>query len=583
MNGKKLFSLLLCALVMLLLLPTAVFAADIPGNDLAPYLDTDGKFIIRTSCTDWTKSDVSDYISRSTNGTYSIATQYNSGTSQWDPIISNDLSSGTLRKNAGGTTQEVTFKFVTEKSDAFKQYLNADGKLEIKAATPTTMQAAQTLFEVLYAPLDGVSYRKISDDFSSVELTVNHESHVINIVYTSNSAIAEKLRPLTQNFPANIEFFQVRDLELINYWYNTAIGLEEDTFSYYSGELKSYLDHYNVTIQVDNRAGMDGLLRTERKGFFFIKFGGTVYYENETLGTAGDHILYVPTSTADSKEALMQAAQDRVDAYLGKGKAALSYAGTALDLWHLAMYNESRNNWESTNPDLTLEEFVAMGNLFIPVYDDFATSDSVVFTLGVSGLAETDPIFKVAIGDTVNYVIIRKSDSKMVTPTYVTADMVTNISISSDDSSVPLDASVSAGKLTSGTEYDRIMKVLDVDSGVAYDIKRYSPSLGDYVTKLASGLFQVKIPVPAALEGKDLIVYYVNASGNTTAHAVTVKDGFAVFTTDHFSIYTLAETKATVKSPATGDSNFMYLWLALSLVSLVGIPMVAHRGKKRRT
>lgn len=471
---------------------------------------------------------------------------------------------------------------MTEKSDAFKQYLNADGKLEIKAAAPTTLRDAQSLFEVLYASVDGVSYRNLSDDYSAVELTVNNETHMVDIVYTSDASIQSKLRPLTDNFPADIEFFQVRDLELINYWYNTAVGLEDDTFSYYSGELKSYLENYNVTILVDNRAGMDGLLRTERKGFFLIKFDGTVYYESDVLGTAGNHILYVPTATADSADALMRAAQSRIDAYLGTDKAILSYAGTALDLWHLAMYEEMRPDWETFDPDLTLAEFIEMGNVFIPTYDDFGTSEAVVFPLGISGLNETDPVFKVTIGDSINYVVIKKDDSKMITPKYATADMVTNISISSDDSLIPLDTNVNAEKLTAGTEYERIMKLLDVESGETYDVKLYSPSLGDYVTELTDGTFQVKIPVPAALEGKNLIVYYVDASGKITEHAVTVQGGFALFTTDHFSIYTLAEAKTTVKtSPATGDSNAMFLWISLVFVSMVGISAVIYRGKKR--
>ena len=46
-------------------------------------------------------------------------------------------------------------------------------------------------------------------------------------------------------------------MELINYWANTTKD-GEDTFTYYSGELKSYLNNYNVSFQVDHRAGMDG-------------------------------------------------------------------------------------------------------------------------------------------------------------------------------------------------------------------------------------------------------------------------------------------------------------------------------------
>lgn len=75
MKRKRILGLLLCVLLMVLLLPSTVFASETAGNGLSQYLDADGKFIIRTSCTDWTKDDVSAYVSRTTNGRYSVATQ----------------------------------------------------------------------------------------------------------------------------------------------------------------------------------------------------------------------------------------------------------------------------------------------------------------------------------------------------------------------------------------------------------------------------------------------------------------------------------------------------------------------------
>ena len=38
--------------------------------------------------------------------------------------------------------------------------------------------------------------------------------------------------------------------------------------------------------------------------------------------------------------------------------------------------------------------------------------------------------------------------------------------------------------------------------------------------------------------------YQVKGTGEKEEHDVTIKDGYAVFTTDHFSIYTLAEKKS---------------------------------------
>ena len=76
-----------------------------------------------------------------------------------------------------------------------------------------------------------------------------------------------------------------------------------------------------------------------------------------------------------------------------------------------------------------------------------------------------------------------------------------------------------------------------------YDIKLYSSAKAEYITKLDNGKFEVKIPVSKKLEGKTLVVYYVDEDNNITEHEVNIKDGYAIFETDHFSIYTLAEKK----------------------------------------
>lgn len=48
------------------------------------------------------------------------------------------------------------------------------------------------------------------------------------------------------------------------------------------------------------------------------------------------------------------------------------------------------------------------------------------------------------------------------------------------------------------------------------------------------------------LRGKNLVAYYVDDSGEIKEYAVEVVDNVAVFETDHFSIYTVAEKVETV-------------------------------------
>ena len=50
-------------------------------------------------------------------------------------------------------------------------------------------------------------------------------------------------------------------------------------------------------------------------------------------------------------------------------------------------------------------------------------------------------------------------------------------------------------------------------------------------------------------EGKELVVYYISDDGNVEEYQVESKNGFAEFTTNHFSVYTLTAKKTTEEIP----------------------------------
>ena len=272
---------------------------------------------------------------------------------------------------------------------------------------------------------------------------------------------------------------------------------------------------------------------------------------DESLGTKAEHIIYVPDTTGNSKEELIAAAQKRINEYLGKDNIVkVSYAGKARDVseaWIRNRYEATRSEWEEWEPNLSLEEWK----------ERYLSSPENV--IGIDGISENDDTFMVTVKvgnkeKSLN-VIIKKDSSKMITPSYKTADMTTNIEISSSSTSIPLDASIQAKQLTSGTEYDKIIKLLDVKENAMFDLKLYSSSLEKYVTKLEDGTFEVKIPVPDNLKDKKLVAYYTDGTGNPETYEVEVKDGYAIFKTKHFSIYTLAEIKATEDNKGDNDEN----------------------------
>jgi len=158
--------------------------------------------------------------------------------------------------------------------------------------------------------------------------------------------------------------------------------------------------------------------------------------------------------------------------------------------------------------------------------------------------AAGDNYFTATVGDVVYNFIVIKDSKKMVTPTVKTSDVKTDVTISTLNPSLPLDTTISVNRLTSGEEYEKIIKILGVNNSETFDLTLYSGSLDKNITKLDNGKFEVKIPISKDFEGKTLVVYYVDDKENVTEYEVTVKDGYAIFTTDHFSIYTLAEKKA---------------------------------------
>lgn len=112
-----------------------------------------------------------------------------------------------------------------------------------------------------------------------------------------------------------------------------------------------------------------------------------------------------------------------------------------------------------------------------------------------------------------------------------------------------------------------------------YDLKLFSKSLDNYVSKLVNGSFEVKIPIKDEYKNKNLIAYYVDDNGKVTEYEVTVKDGYVIFNTDHFSIYTLGVKN--VNNPQTGDNIINSVILAfVSIICLSGIGIYFYKNKR---
>ncbi len=135
----------------------------------------------------------------------------------------------------------------------------------------------------------------------------------------------------------------IDDLEIINYINNGGYG---KTFSIemtnkvinYSGDFNKILGNSNIKAILDARAGWDEMFTHGGFGFVVLTYNGFAYNVVDTAGVKGNKVLYIPSSTEDTREVFIQAAKKRVKDYLGKD-IEITYGGQIADI-------DEDNNWQ---------------------------------------------------------------------------------------------------------------------------------------------------------------------------------------------------------------------------------------------
>lgn len=454
----------------------------------------------------------------------------------------------------------------TEKSEELAALLDEDGKFIVKRFEPDEDQVDMMGYalDALYNSEDSDIY--ITFYWSSYDIT-NHtvyasktttpwgeveETHLLELKFVYDKDIKADIDKIADNIPQGEYnedweayepyYFTVSDLALINYWQTWSeyydygydgylINDNIENLLLYSEEFKEIIGHKNFSITIG--AGDGGPFYNLAIGGGEFKHGDTVYAAKQ-MGARADQIFYVPEDTADDK--LAEALQTRIDEYMGKDVVNVVDKGSLLEYFLQEYYN----GMGITQP---YEEWKA----------EFEVSDTYVADAAeIKGLSNDAHYYSVTVNEIEHIFVILKDDDKLKQPEYLNIDAATEVSVSTKEASVPLDTLV-AVSAPDEEEQAKLLDKLGADAGESFDISLHSSSLGGNVTKLEDGNFEVSLPVDESLEGLELSVWYLDEKDNATEHPATISNGFASFTTDHFSVYTLASVK---KSEAEiGDVN----------------------------
>ncbi len=484
-------------------------------------------------------------------------------------------------------------------SAEFKQLLNEDGKLVLNSVKPDSKDDLDyiLLHELYYEK--GYSYDRISDDLSSTDLTIytesgNEETHTVGIVYHYDESVKEQLKGLAESLPKEKDFI-LEDLALVKYTLDHMKNHTSEPIPVYY--LKAAVNNDDIEIVYNATLGDGGLFYGYSAGYAIFKYNDIVYHVEKSVSTGEKNIIYVPDTTGDTKEALVEAAQQRINQYFGKDNAVtVSYGGTALEVWAKDEYENTRGEWEEANPNLTVDEWLSQGRY--PANDDFGQD---VLGLGIKGIDDDTPTFIVTIKvgneeSSYNF-IIKKDSSKAATSTVETVNKETGIKLEAAAGVVPSDTVIQAEQVKEGGNFTIINNALKKtsDKWVAYDISL----LSNGVEIQPNGKVKISIPRPRGLNMNKMVLYHVAEDGKLTQIPFTLdgtKDNI-LFETDHFSLYAVAEADEAAPdssgnpdgtntsqggkdNPQTGDSSMAALWTAIMLFSAAAIVFITVKHRK---
>ncbi len=371
----------------------------------------------------------------------------------------------------------------------------------------------------------------------------------------------------------NKEYYTLTDLDYFNWKLSHLAKLdvdenaEEPSILMFSTEFKENIGYRNFSIDI--RMGDDFPLYTERGGAGIFTYDDTIYYAAPTpVLTSYNHLFYIDNNATNIEAAVKERLESNFNHKFTVENTQITVQNFLYDIFYQE-YNPE-DQWylgQASNASdyarIQLNEI--QNNADNPYHYLASYFNEYVYLIGFD--------FQSVMA--MDFIIPVKDSTKITSPKFQSNDVNSDVSISTN-AFIPLDTLISVAKLTSGEEYDKIVKVLNATNLDMFDLKLFSKSSGDYITALSDGTFEVKLPIKDELKGKDLMVYYVDEENKVKDYNVTITSDnkYAIFNTDHFSIYTLAEKNTNKKvedNPNTYDgiTNSVFLGF-ICLIGLAG-------------
>ena len=410
-----------------------------------------------------------------------------------------------------------------------KGYVDGDltsGKVTINGTTPKNIDDAYIVsylldetFNKCFAPKDGsfsvFQYADwITDESGSKSCSYAHE---VSIQYTNTPPLVpnkEEVDGIVEKLSDYTSPFVVDDLQFVDYFlYGYGPNLKVETAVQapnFSKNYKSLTDNKNFRIKIFDQPGYGGTtFETGTGGFGLLVYDGYIY-RYVSIYAPTEQVIYIPSSTPDTTSARIETATKRINDYYK---------------------NTKYSNGFSIEYNCQLSE----------LYEDVSEEDilhSIIFDAPNFSPSNKDA-YILKYQDRSIPILIQESDERSIQSDFQSTDLGTNISVSSQNHEMPYDTYVTAGEVNP-EERKEILAKLGIEDASIFNISLYSETLKQLIHQLSTKAnFTVSVPIPEKFKGRTLFAYYVTESGETEKYAISQKDGFAIFDTNHFSEYIL--------------------------------------------